>query len=372
MERDFLTEYINLAIEASRNDFHDNYDAWRFGPNDSMGKTGSRPLNRLHSFLLRTLHLTNEFEAKAAANKAVAHIAPYVTELGWLYEHLEDSESRKLLVQVQLYRALGARCVKLPLNSKSYWSKRETVEKLTRGAESVDLGFMGWTAHRMLLDSLGYPLELFLRPSGIVQQLLLQQYCCQADGVEVGVAEGDVVIDGGGCYGETALYFALKAGSTGKVFSFEFMPENLSIFHRNMTLNPDVAKRVTLVEKPLWDHSGEKLYIEGNGPGARVRDNATNPNARKIETISIDDLVRDKGLDKIDFIKMDIEGAEPKALKGAEGSIQKFHPKMAISVYHEPDHFFAIPQYIAGLGLGYRFALRHFTIHQEETILFAF
>jgi hypothetical protein len=72
----------------------------------------------------------------------------------------------------------------------------------------------------------------------------------------------------------------------------------------------------------------------------------------------------------VDFIKMDIEGAEMQALRGAEESIRRFRPKMAITVYHSLEDFWEIPKWIAQLGLGYRFYLRHFTIHQEETVLF--
>ncbi len=68
---------------------------------------------------------------------------------------------------------------------------------------------------------------------------------------------------------------------------------------------------------------------------------------------------------------MDIEGAELRALKGAEETLKKFCPKLAIAVYHRINDFWTIPKYIDALGLGYRFYLRHFTIHSEETILFA-
>ena len=73
----------------------------------------------------------------------------------------------------------------------------------------------------------------------------------------------------------------------------------------------------------------------------------------------------------VDFIKMDIEGAESEALEGAKQTIRAFHPKLAISVYHKLDDFWTIPKYIDQLGMGYRFYLRHFTIHREETVLFA-
>ena len=85
----------------------------------------------------------------------------------------------------------------------------------------------------------------------------------------------------------------------------------------------------------------------------------------------LDDLVTSGSIKKADFIKMDIEGAEQQALRGAEKSIRRFKPKLAITVYHSLEDFWEIPQWIAQLGLEYKLYLRHFTIHQEETVLFA-
>jgi hypothetical protein len=68
---------------------------------------------------------------------------------------------------------------------------------------------------------------------------------------------------------------------------------------------------------------------------------------------------------------MDIEGAELAALKGAEAAIRKHRPKLAISVYHRPDDFQAIPRYLESLNLGYRYYLDHHTLYQNETVLFA-
>jgi FkbM family methyltransferase len=58
------------------------------------------------------------------------------------------------------------------------------------------------------------------------------------------------------------------------------------------------------------------------------------------------------------LIKMDIEGAEPDALRGAERTIRRYRPALAISLYHAPDHLWEIPLWIAGLGLDYRMYMR--------------
>ena len=90
-----------------------------------------------------------------------------------------------------------------------------------------------------------------------------------------------------------------------------------------------------------------------------------------VQTITIDDFVGQNSIEKIDFLKMDIEGAEPKALEGAMQTIIKYKPKLAISIYHSLDDFINIPKWIDELNLGYKFFLGHHTLHLEETILYA-
>jgi FkbM family methyltransferase len=270
------------------------------------------------------------------------------------------------------FRALGHKRVRLPLSTPAFEETLSGLEQAMEGAETVDLGFLGWQAHRLDLAPYGYPAQVFLRPMGAFTQFLAQQYRCpKDDGSALEVEAGDVVIDAGGCFGDTALYFAHKAGPEGKVFSFEFVPDNLTIFRRNMAMNPELASRVQVVESPLWSTSGETMYIEGRGPATRVSPTPRTADAQPMFTLTIDDLVRGAGLERVDFIKMDIEGAEQAALKGAEETLRTFRPKLGLSVYHRLEDFGAIYRFVDGLGLGYRFYLRHFTMHAEETILFA-
>jgi hypothetical protein len=88
-------------------------------------------------------------------------------------------------------------------------------------------------------------------------------------------------------------------------------------------------------------------------------------------TTTIDEVVVHENIPRIDFIKMDIEGSELSALRGAESTIRRCRPKLAISLYHRPEDFFSIPSWIDSLDLGYRVFLEHYSIHQEETVLFA-
>jgi len=73
----------------------------------------------------------------------------------------------------------------------------------------------------------------------------------------------------------------------------------------------------------------------------------------KLPLTTIDKLVAELNLPSVDFIKMDIEGAEVKALHGGRESIAKYHPRMALSVYHEPDHPVEVPKAAKEAWSGY-------------------
>lgn len=88
----------------------------------------------------------------------------------------------------------------------------------------------------------------------------------------------------------------------------------------------------------------------------------------KVSTITIDNLVVEHKLHKLDFIKMDIEGAEMNALKGAIHSITTFRPTLAIAIYHQISDFVNVMKFINDLNLGYQFYLGHYTVNAQETI----
>jgi hypothetical protein len=71
------------------------------------------------------------------------------------------------------------------------------------------------------------------------------------------------------------------------------------------------------------------------------------------------------------FIKMDIEGAEKEALRGAKGVIKRNKPKLAICAYHKPEDVYVLPQAIMAIRDDYRFALRQHVDGLWDTVLYA-
>jgi FkbM family methyltransferase len=273
------------------------------------------------------------------------------------YGLFEDQFSRDLLVKLLAYRIQSHQHVRLPLNTPEYWELQDSLAKYVVTRNTIQIPILG----SLDLCAVG-GMRLHTHVLGLLNVFLLEQYRCQR--ANVGVRPGDVVIDAGGCWGDTALYFALTAE---QVFCFECMASNLSIIRENLGLNPAASAKIRVIEKALWSRSGEELVFRDHGPGSqRASDGGV-----EVKTETIDDFVSENSLGRVDFIKMDIEGAEPEALAGAAQTIRKHHPQLAISVYHDLNHFALIPNWISGLNLGYRLYLDHFTIHNEETVLFA-
>ena len=347
----------------------DNWDAERFGPYKSTLK--SSLISKLNGLLAGSLAIVPLANAPNLDREKLDRSVE-----GWsdLYELLEDEHSKSTLVQLITYRLLGPRKVKLSLNNASYWSQRQQVRRLVKSREGIQVSTPKAVLSHLTLEELGYPIELYYTMGGVVSTFMLKQYEYGKAIPPIKVEDSDYVIDAGGGWGDTALYFAHAAGAQGRVFTFEFTPENLEIFARNVNLNPELAPRIELDQRALWNVSDEVFEYVSHGPGTSLDSTRHQNNGGKslqVTTVSIDDLVREKNLAKVDFIKMDVEGAELNALKGAEQTIRTFKPRLAISVYHKENDLTEIPEYLNELGLGYKFFLDHFTIHTEETVLFA-
>lgn len=83
--------------------------------------------------------------------------------------------------------------------------------------------------------------------------------------------------------------------------------------------------------------------------------------------MKLDTIVEMLGLERVDFIKMDIEGAEVDALLGAEETIKRFKPKLAICTYHRPTDPIEIRKILLNYNPNYRFK----ELKRGERVLYA-
>lgn len=171
------------------------------------------------------------------------------------------------------------------------------------------------------------------------------------------VRPGDIVLDCGANVGVFTRK-ALNAGAS-KVIAIEPAPENIACLRRNFATEIQ-AGSVVIVPKGVWDRETELvMHVDTNHSAAdsfvRPLDGAAVHDVH-LPVTTIDSLVRELSLPKVDFIKMDIEGSERNAIAGGKSTISKFRPRMAICVYHLPDDPVVVPKGIADARGDYQVA----------------
>ena len=147
------------------------------------------------------------------------------------------------------------------------------------------------------------------------------------------VQPGDVVLDCGAHIGFFTRV-ALRAGAR-MVVAVEPEAANLSAFRRNFEKEMR-SGTVRLVAKGVWKERG-KLPLQLSSASNDSHSLVLDQRSRKeviIDLISIDELAQELKLGRVDFVKMDIEGAESEALHGVRQTLQQWRPRMAISAYH--------------------------------------
>ncbi|MEY8222094.1 FkbM family methyltransferase [Enterocloster aldenensis] len=177
------------------------------------------------------------------------------------------------------------------------------------------------------------------------------------------------IIDGGAFWGDSAL--VLQEYSPKSIHAFEPMTINFKQLC-------ELKKRNSLgilqpIKSGLGDRCSEKtLYYHEMLSGASVvnykaiMNEQPETHSDNIEIVTIDSYVSTHGLN-VGLIKLDVEGSELEAIKGAIETICNFKPILLISVYHLPKDFFEIKPLLESLNLGYQFMFRKLVYHDPLT-----
>ena len=182
--------------------------------------------------------------------------------------------------------------------------------------------------------------------------------------------ENDYIITAGiGPYLYDTKSLSIAAGNNGKIFALEPEPHNVEICKSLLKKEKDM-NNVLIYDYGLWKCK-DILKISNQQGSSRIVHNNTTLEYTECKLISIDEFVKENNIDKVDFIKLDIEGAEPEALEGAIGTITKYRPRLALSIYHHPEHCYSLLLYLNSLNLGYKFYMGHHRTFLYETVLYA-
>jgi FkbM family methyltransferase len=291
---------------------------------------------------------------------------------------LGDEESRSLWLRFLAYRALGPAHVRLQLEPDAY---RRTVIGLSAGAlrQACAVRLPGlpleWQLHLYDFSGLGLPIRAVGPPLPLASTMCFSQYAYRDPSVAGRPRAGDVALDVGGCWGETALWLANAVGAGGQVHTFEPSPSNRRLLEQNLQLNPELAAHITVWGNPVASRADETLWIpDVIAAGATVQERVAGSEECpmvQLRTTSIDALCRARALPRVDFIKIDVEGADLGVLEGAAETIRAYRPRIAVACYHKPDDLVRIPDFVASLDVSYRWYLQCSTMTDIDTVAFA-
>lgn len=177
----------------------------------------------------------------------------------------------------------------------------------------------------------------------------------------------EVFVDGGAYNGDSIAAFVKalaqqNAAPAAKIFAFEPDKATFKLLQQNTVNLPQCV----CINAGIWHKETTLRFSSGHALSSALTEKT---DGEIIALNSIDNVVAGE---KVTFIKMDIEGAELEALKGAQATIATHYPILAISLYHKPADLITIPQFIHQLQPGYRFYLRaHHPRLACELVLYA-
>lgn len=176
--------------------------------------------------------------------------------------------------------------------------------------------------------------------------------------------ENEIFIDCGFFEGETTKRFVDWChGNYEKIYAFEPNEENIIEAFKNNEINN--IKNLNVINKGVWEDTRKlQLRITERGDSCYICDEGT-------ETISVTSIDEVLGGERATYIKMDVEGSEMKALYGAKKTIKKYHPRLAICIYHKPEDIVEIQRYIISLNPEYKFYIRQYSNYANEMVLYA-
>jgi FkbM family methyltransferase len=215
-----------------------------------------------------------------------------------------------------------------------------------------ELIMMGFNVENILsIDSEPYSFIHFLNDKQYFEESIIEPQ------------NNEVFVDAG-CFdcGNSLSFRKWCDGEYEKIYAFEPDPSNYEKCKE--IIQHEMIEKIELFNAGLWSKKDVVSFnAQGDGGSAVLESGANNVNV-----VRLDEILRGQ---RVSFIKMDIEGAELEALKGARDIITAHRPKLAICIYHKPEDILEIPLYLQSLIPDYKFYIRHYSNYTIETVLYA-
>lgn len=226
-------------------------------------------------------------------------------------------------------------------------------ELIDLGIEDQNIVFVDVRSYKTILKNIGHKYVLDATCKNLMEETYFDKDIMMPDFKEV-------FIDCGFYDGESSRQFTKWcAQGYEKIVAFEPDKKN----YEKACKVKDI-ERLELHNLGCWSEKALLSFKSGLGEASYIDQDGNDA----INAETIDHILQGE---RCTFIKMDIEGAELNALKGAKNTIIRYHPKLAISIYHKSDDIIKIPIYILTLYPKYRLYIRHYTFNRCDTVLYA-
>ncbi len=175
------------------------------------------------------------------------------------------------------------------------------------------------------------------------------------------IKDGDYILDCGANIGVFSLY-AAYLNENGKIYAIEPVKETADIMQRFFDFFE--VKNVKIIRKAVGDEK-KRAFINIyphkisalSGSAIATLLDVNYGKKEEIEVDTIDNIVKEEKIERVDFIKMDIEGYERYALKGAIETIKKHKPIIVVSAYHLADDKKVLPEIVKSAYANYEVKL---------------
>ena len=188
-----------------------------------------------------------------------------------------------------------------------------------------------------LTGKLSYLFEMESDKSEVFENII--KLGCDEDFVDLGAYRGDTI--------EEFLHYC-----GGKYSSITALEPDKRTFKKLQKFTENM-KNTSIFNKGAYSCEKTLMFSDKSGRASSISDTGK---CVPVEVTSVDSLLDGK---RASYIKMDIEGAEAEAIKGAENTIRKYKPKLNIAIYHRSEDIFALPKLIHRINPDYKFYMRH-------------
>ena len=150
------------------------------------------------------------------------------------------------------------------------------------------------------------------------------------------IRPGDVVLDVGACCGLTSLEFGRLVGEAGHVYAFEADPENFAALEKNR--EKAAAANVTIEHLAVWKETGElKFQADGTAGAGVAAVSARQDSLVTVNSTTLADYIARRNIDRIDLLKIDVEGSEAEILASSRAVLRQFRPALIVELHHVHD-----------------------------------